>query len=166
MFEETPFTAFLSRMSRESQHTRFEDQILGQISLWGRPACLPACVQEWNSVHTFNTLHPQILHNSLIFGWQIFALLVLAMAHYRTHNWNWKLLVYMQVVFSFSCIYPPLTLCLTSVNIIVQSSGDRIHIHIHIHWPYPCTFLPKITSRPKYDVQGFLKQSQWKQIFV
>ena len=29
---------FLSRMSRESQHTRFEDQILGQVSLWGRPA--------------------------------------------------------------------------------------------------------------------------------
>ena len=25
-------------MSRESQHTRFEDQILGQVSLWGRPA--------------------------------------------------------------------------------------------------------------------------------
>ena len=36
--QETLFTAFLSRMSRESQHTRFEDQILGQVSLWGRPA--------------------------------------------------------------------------------------------------------------------------------
>ena len=38
MFEETPFTAFLLRMLRKSQHTCFEDQILGQISLWGRPA--------------------------------------------------------------------------------------------------------------------------------
>ena len=37
--QETQFTAFLSRMSQESQHTRFEDQILGQVSLWGRPAC-------------------------------------------------------------------------------------------------------------------------------
>ena len=31
--QETQFTAFLSRMLRESQHTRFEDQILGQVSL-------------------------------------------------------------------------------------------------------------------------------------
>ena len=36
--QETPFTAFLSQMLRESQHTRFEDQILGQVSLRGRPA--------------------------------------------------------------------------------------------------------------------------------
>ena len=35
---ETPFTAFLSRTLRESQHTRFEDQILSQVSLWGRTA--------------------------------------------------------------------------------------------------------------------------------
>ena len=38
LLQETAFTAFLSRMSRESQHSRFEDQILGQVSLWGRPA--------------------------------------------------------------------------------------------------------------------------------
>ena len=25
-------------MSRESQYTRFEDQILGQVGFWGRPA--------------------------------------------------------------------------------------------------------------------------------
>ena len=31
--QETLFTAFLLRMSRESQHTHFEDQILGQVSL-------------------------------------------------------------------------------------------------------------------------------------
>ena len=29
--QETRFTAFLSRMSRESQHTRFEDQIIPDI---------------------------------------------------------------------------------------------------------------------------------------
>ena len=38
MPQETLFTAFLSRMSRESHHTRFEDQILGKVSFWGRPA--------------------------------------------------------------------------------------------------------------------------------
>ena len=36
--QETPFMAFLSQMPWESQHTSFKDQILGQVSLWGRPA--------------------------------------------------------------------------------------------------------------------------------
>ena len=36
--QETLFTAVLSQMLWESQHTPFEDQILGQVSLWGRPA--------------------------------------------------------------------------------------------------------------------------------
>ena len=36
--QETQFTAFLSQMSPEPQHMRFEDQILGQVSLCGRPA--------------------------------------------------------------------------------------------------------------------------------
>ena len=36
--QETLFTAFLSRMSRKSQHTRFEDKILGQVSFGGFPA--------------------------------------------------------------------------------------------------------------------------------
>ena len=39
--QETLFTAFLSRMARESQHTHFEDQILGQVGLWGRKLCQP-----------------------------------------------------------------------------------------------------------------------------
>ena len=45
LHQETPFTAFLSRMSRESQHTRFEDQILGQVSLWGPPASCASLFQ-------------------------------------------------------------------------------------------------------------------------
>ena len=59
MFEKTPFTAFLSRMSQESQHTRFEDQILGQISLWGRPAsCASLGYTRKNAFYQFASPQP------------------------------------------------------------------------------------------------------------
>ena len=35
--QETQFTAFLSRMTQKSQHTHFEDKILGQVSFGGFP---------------------------------------------------------------------------------------------------------------------------------
>ena len=46
--QETPFTVFLSRMWRESQHTRFEDQILGprQLVRTPRNLCQPG-VHPW-----------------------------------------------------------------------------------------------------------------------
>ena len=43
--QETQFTAFLSQMSRESQHTRFEDQILHQVSL---------VVPAWSTVSQYH----------------------------------------------------------------------------------------------------------------
>ena len=36
--QDTSFTAFLSQMLRKTQYTRFEDKILGQVSLGGLPA--------------------------------------------------------------------------------------------------------------------------------
>ena len=37
LYQETPFTTFLSQMSRKSQHTRFEDKVLGQVRFGGSP---------------------------------------------------------------------------------------------------------------------------------
>ena len=40
--QETLFTAFLSRMLRESQHTRFEDQIKVELACGDAPQVVPA----------------------------------------------------------------------------------------------------------------------------
>ena len=56
--QETQFTAFLSRMSREYQHTRFEDQILGQVSLWGRPASCASLIYDAPKFKWIYQIHP------------------------------------------------------------------------------------------------------------
>ena len=50
LLQKPSFTAFLSRMSRKTQHTRFEDRILRKLANEDKPQIVPPCKRvsvEW-----------------------------------------------------------------------------------------------------------------------
>ena len=76
--QETQFTAFLSQMSRESQHMHFEDQILGQVSLWGRPASCASLIQPHYKTVDFHLASLKMgapansnIHSAPCSGWPV-----------------------------------------------------------------------------------------------
>ena len=127
LLPKTWFTAFSSRMSRESQHTHFEDKIQEQVRLWGfPPTCAslvsvcgnPGVAETSNSDHKGSFGVTPIIAPACLAGWWLLGWLAGLFNQFDPRPYQ-------------SVIMSPYTFKLTLSNLHFQG---QFYYHVPLHF--------------------------------